>query len=125
MDYLPSILITFAGLLMVLFLRGCRHKTDPATSSRPKSWSILPFFVPPLITGGPMFIAIPAALYALKEPAAPAQFAYFAFGGGAGLGIGLALMFAILMRLTREIDSLRATIEAGAQDTGTDAGTDA
>ena len=102
MDYLPSILIGFAGLLMVLSLRGRRAQAAQTTCARSKSWSVLPFFVPPLITGGPMFIAVPAALYALKEPAAPAQFASFAFGGG--------------VRLTREVDSLRATVEAGKDD---------
>ncbi len=119
MDYLPSILIASVGLLMVLFLRGHRRQPAPTMRARSKSRAFLLFLIPPLITGAPMFNAVPAALYAMKEPAAPAQFAYLAFGGGAGLGIGLALMFTIIMRLTREIDRLREIVEAGAEANAT------
>lgn len=110
-EHLPSILIAFVGLLMVLFLRGRRARAAQTPRTRGKSWSVLLFFVPLLITGGPMFIAIPAALYAMDEPTAPVGFAYFAFAGGAALSVGLSLMFGIIMRQMREIDSLRTLVE--------------
>jgi len=57
----------------------------------------LTFLLPPLITGGPMFIAIPASLYAMESPEI-SSYAFMALAGGAGLSIGLAAMFVILQR---------------------------
>ena len=71
----------------------------------------LTFLMPPLITGGPMFIAIPAAQYAIADPSVSSYLALSAFAGGAGLGIGLVMLLARLMHQEREIRELRTLID--------------
>ncbi|MFC1526104.1 hypothetical protein ACFL6X_04750 [Candidatus Latescibacterota bacterium] len=107
MDYVMNIgklLAIFAALIALRFFiqavtkgRGCEQ---PGASR-------LSFVVAPLITGGPMFIAIPASMYALKEPSAPSFFALAAWGGALGLAIGLVIMFRTLMRQQQDILTLQ------------------
>lgn len=69
-------------------------------------------FIPALITGGPLFMAI----------AGNAESTYLrltAYAGAAGLGIGLTLMLRILARQQRVIESLRSELgRAGVLDAG-------
>ena len=70
----------------------------------------LPMLVPPLVTGGPLFIAIAAASYPVEGPEVSPFFVYAAFGGGVALSIGLAAMASMLMVQQRQLGRLTARV---------------
>ena len=74
------------------------------------------FAMPPLLTGGPMFIALPAGLYAVQSESVPNAFFLMALGGGLGLTFGLLVMFTMLIAQRRQIERLQELIsgESGA-----------
>ncbi len=70
----------------------------------------LPFLLPPLITGGPMFLALPIAAAVMNDPTVPPVFVFLAFGGAVLLGFGLAGLFVLVSRQQRQIDELRTML---------------
>jgi hypothetical protein len=50
-----------------------------------------------------MFIALPAARFAMTDPTLAPYFVPMAFAGAVGLSIGFVLIFGILMRQEKEI----------------------
>ncbi len=112
MEFLGFAVIVVVGFLLVL--RSRRGKQDDKQTGDGVSarWRTLPLIIPPLITGGPMLLAIPASMYALKDPGVSAYLALMAFAGGAGLVIGLVLIFVILLRQGREIVHLRELLDS-------------
>ena len=57
MEFLGFAVIVVVGFLLVLRSRRGKQddkQTGDETSAR---WNLLPFFIPPLITGGPMLLA--------------------------------------------------------------------
>lgn len=118
MDY-TAIFIKISKILAILAgLIAIRVVVQAAMRGRRTSGflkSLLPFVVPPLVTGGPMLIAIPACMYALREPSVPGAFVLMAFGGAAALALGLGAMFALLMIQQREIARLE-TLVTGSTD---------
>ena len=111
MEFLGYAVITVVGFLLVLLTRRRRQDNEQAGDGTSTKRSILPYLIPPLITGGPMLLAIPASLYALKDPGVPASLGHMAFAGGVGLVIGLVLMFVVLLRQGLEIVRLSALVE--------------
>ena len=111
MEFLGYAVITVVGFLLVLLTRRRRQDNKQAGDGTSTKRSILPYLIPPLITCGPMLLAIPASLYALKDPGVPASLGHMAFAGGVGLVIGLVLMFIFLLRQGREIVRLSALME--------------
>jgi hypothetical protein len=69
--------------------------------------SILPFCLPPLLTGGPMFIAFPAMFYVVRDPSAPSFLFILALGGGLGLALGLTGLLLLVNQQGRELAELR------------------
>lgn len=72
--------------------------------------SALSFMLPPLITGGPMFIAIPASLYAIKSPDVPLFIVLMSYVGGLCLSIGLVAILTMLQRQKEAIHRLEALL---------------
>ena len=105
-------LVVGIGFMLMFLRRRGGHCPVEAGQDGSTLWQVLPFCVPPLITGGPMFVALTTAMCVLNDPDVPSKFALFAFAGGAGLGIGLVIVFGIVMRQGREIARLRGLIEA-------------
>ena len=112
MEFLGFALITVVGFLIVLLSRRRKQGDKQTGDGKSARWSLLAFFIPPLITGGPLFIAIPASMYALKNPDVSAYLGLMAFAGGVGLSIGVGLMFLLLLRQGREIVHLRGLVES-------------
>lgn len=71
---------------------------------------VVPFVLPPMITGGPMFLAIPVAAVLLRDPEVPSFLVYLVFGGAVLLGMGLAGLLYLLMRQRRQIDELTSLL---------------
>ena len=71
---------------------------------------ILPFILPPMITGGPMFLALPVAVAVMGDSSVSPLFVYLAFGGAVLLGLGLAGLLVLLSQQQRQIDELRLMI---------------
>ncbi len=74
------------------------------------SKNLLPFCIPPLITGGPMFIAMAASLFAIQTESVPVLFVFMAFGGGLGLMFGLMAIFSLVMQQQRKIQHLESLL---------------
>ena len=72
----------------------------------------LRFLLPPLITGGPMFVALPTALIIARDPEAPAFFFFFTLGGGLALMFGLMMMFMMIVQQQDTINQLKAQLES-------------
>lgn len=72
--------------------------------------SALPMILPPLVAGGPLFIAIAAASYPVESPEVSPFLVYAAFGGGIALSVGLAAMVSMLMTQQRQISRLTALV---------------
>ena len=109
MESVAPALIAALGFLLVVALRRRRGAcaANPG-DDRSVARRILPFFLPLLITGGPGFIALPAAFAAHSVSSA---MYYFALAGGVGLAIGLVMMFSMVMRQEREITRLWGVLE--------------
>lgn len=72
----------------------------------------LRFLLPPMLTGGPMFLAVACAAGALKSPDTPPFLFFMALGGGVALGIGLMLLLALFLQQQRAIEALQAQLSA-------------
>lgn len=72
--------------------------------------AISPFLLPPMITGGPMFIAIPAFAYAVKSPDIPPFLVIMPLVGGLALSFGLVAMLIMLQRQRERIERLERLI---------------
>ena len=103
MDNLTNIMKILGILAALITLRFVVQAVIRRPGSGGFLKGLLPFALPPLITGGPAFIAMPASLYALLDPSAPALLALMAWAGGVMLAIGLAAMFGMLTRQQTEI----------------------
>jgi len=68
--------------------------------------AIMPFAVPPLITGGPGFLGVAALVCVASDPSLPPQLGLMGMLGGVGLALGLVAMFSMLMRQQRELARL-------------------
>lgn len=99
------------GILIALIaFRFIVQAVMKKSNVRKLAGSILPFLLPPLITGGPMFIAIPAILYPMENSNVSSYLAVMAFAGGAGLSIGLGAIFIIVQRQGEEISRLEKLV---------------
>ena len=107
MDY-ESISGLAAVLVVLVVLRIIvqRALKNPKVSAVLKT--VLPFVVPPLIFGGPMFIALPASMYSIKE--GPPFLGMAAFAGALALSLGVGAMLVILTRQQKEIERLEGLI---------------
>ena len=110
MDHLTSTIqvLAIVAALIVLRIVVQRVRQRPAGGGVLKA--LWPFTIPPLITGGPGFIAWAASFYALRDPSAPRYIALLAWAGGVMLAIGLAAMLGMLTRQQREILDLQKRI---------------
>jgi len=96
-----------AVLAALLTLRVFAQRMQRRSGEPGHTRDFLAFALPPLITGGPAFIAMPASLYALREESVASGMAILAWAGGAMLAVGLVMMYMLLMRQQREIADLR------------------
>ena len=102
------IILIVAGLIALRFavqwILNRRRAVGAASAASP----LLGFVLAPLLTGGPMFIALSVLFGGLEKGGTPAFL--MGLGGGLGLAFGLVGLFAIVMRQQREIDALREQI---------------
>ena len=117
MDNLAQVVKIAAILAALIALRFFVQAVARRPGSGRFLQGILPFALPPLITGCPMFIAIPAAAYAISDPTVTPYLAVMAFAGGVGLAFGLVALYGLVMRQQRELARLEEMI-TGASDEG-------
>jgi hypothetical protein len=72
--------------------------------------NVLPFMLPPLLTGGPMFLAFPVFFMAVKSEYSPTFVAIMSLAGGLGLMFGLLAMMAMLMKQQRRLQELESLL---------------
>ena len=72
--------------------------------------NVLPFMLPPLLTGGPMFLAFPVFFLAVKSESIPSFVAIMSLAGGLGLMFGLLAMMAMLMKQQRRLQELESLL---------------
>ena len=107
MSYLIAVFKVIAIFAVLIALRLIIQARMNNTKGGELLKNMLPFFVPPLITGGPILIAIPALLSAGANPSSGSYLAIF---GAAGLSIGLVAMLGMLTRQGNEIRRLERLI---------------
>ncbi|MBT4100682.1 MAG: hypothetical protein HOM68_29625 [Gemmatimonadetes bacterium] len=71
---------------------------------------VLPFILPPLLTGGPMFLAFPVFFLAVKSESIPSFVAIMSLAGGLGLMFGLMAIVSMLMKQQRRIQELEGLL---------------
>ena len=110
MSYLVEIgkiLAIVAALIALRFVVQVAIKNSGITKYMRRG---LAFVIPPLITGGPMFITLAAVQHTFDTPEASPKFAILAFAGAVGLAIGLVMMLALLMQQQRQILQLQEQV---------------
>ena len=110
MNYVMEALRVLAILAALIAFRFIIQAVMNNPKRRKLMGAVVPFLIPPLITGGPMFIAIAASMYPVHSPDVSPFFAYAAFGGGAATAIGLAGLAVMQGQQGREIQRLESLI---------------
>ncbi|MFA6109186.1 MAG: hypothetical protein WDA75_10480 [Candidatus Latescibacterota bacterium] len=116
MDYVTSA-ITVLGILSALVAVRLVARVlgrHPASGRFLKA--LLPFALPPLITGGPGLIGVSVFLCSLRDPSVPSYLALLGLAGGVMLAIGLTVMLGMLTRQQREILGLQKRAAGGHGD---------
>lgn len=110
-DNIWSIVLIFAGLIALRFVVQWVLSRRPNVGAASSASPALGFILAPLLTGGPMFIAL-AGLFGGLEKGGTLVF-FMGLGGGLATAFGLVGLFTIVMRQQREIDTLREQIGGG------------
>lgn len=107
LTYVSKIVGIMAALIIVRLIIRAALKESVVQKL---SGAISPILLSPMITGGPMFIAMPVFAYAVKNPEIPSFLVLMPLIGGLGLSWGLVIMLAKLQRQKERIDRLERLI---------------
>jgi hypothetical protein len=108
----PINILKVVGIMAALFAFRMVVQILLRRSGARYGWlkNILPFMLPPLLTGGPMFLAFPVFFLAVKSESIPSFVAIMSLAGGLGLMFGLLAMMAMLMKQQRRLQELESLL---------------